>query len=122
MRHEEQETDIAVIVQRVFQRQSFSFFLLQFHWISDSDRDNPDIVIWFVGLGMRFNVGNTDNCFHTFDHTAKHSVFIVQPRGWYNRDEELTSVGVGTTVGHAHGIGAVVLQFGMEFIFKFVSP
>ena len=119
MRHEDGVDGYCSNSAKGFQRQSF---LLQFHWISDSDRDNLDIVIWFVGLGMRFDVGNTDNCFHTFDHTAKHSVFIVQPRGWYNRDEELASVGIGTTVGHAHGVGSIVLQFGMEFIFKFVSP
>lgn len=47
---------------------------------------------------------------HTLDNTAEDDVAVIQPRGLHGGDEELGTVGVGTSVGHRHDARAGVPQ------------
>ena len=40
----------------------------------------------------------------------------------HNSDEELRSICVGASVGHAHHKRTIVFQHRMEFVFKFATP
>lgn len=44
----------------------------------------------------------------------------VEPRGLHSADEELGSVGVGSSIGHGHNTGASVLQ-GKVLILELVT-
>merc|ERR1712137_101621 len=56
------------------------------------------------------------NTFHfvddlgTIDHLTKHGMLAVQPRSLHSGDEELRSVGVGSSVGHREKVFLSVLQ------------
>lgn len=45
-----------------------------------------------------------------FEHLAEHDVVAVQPRGSNRRDEELSTIRVLASVGHAERAGFSVLQ------------
>ncbi len=45
----------------------------------------------------------------------------IEPRGGFVGDKELATVGVGTRVRHAQDAGLVVLEVGMELVFKPIS-
>ena len=69
---------------------------------------NDDLLGGFSGLvAIRFDF--SDNV-HALDDGAKNNVTIVQPRGLDRSNEELGSVGVGSSVGHRHDAGSGVLQ------------
>lgn len=42
--------------------------------------------------------------------------------GGRERDEELAAVGVGAGVGHAHGVGPVVLELRAELVRELAAP
>ena len=52
---------------------------------------------------------------------SKYGVLPVQPRRLLGSDEELGAVGVWTSVGHADGVGLVMLQ-GRKFVLEFLAP
>lgn len=47
---------------------------------------------------------------HALDHAAEYDVAIIQPRGLHGGNEELGTVGVGTSVGHREDSRAGVPQ------------
>lgn len=47
---------------------------------------------------------------HALNDCAKDDVLVIKPSGLDSGDEELRSVGVGTSVGHRHDAGSGVLQ------------
>lgn len=49
---------------------------------------------------------------HAADCAPEYCMLLVQPRRLLCRDEELRSVGVGTSVGHADRVRLVVLERG----------
>ncbi|CAD75263.1 conserved hypothetical protein [Rhodopirellula baltica SH 1] len=56
-----------------------------------------------------------------FDDFAKHAVSIVEVRLSFMSDEKLRPIGVGTGVGHRQNAGTIMLELGMELIFKLVT-
>jgi len=50
------------------------------------------------------------NDIHALHNTAKHDVLVVQPAGLNSGDEELASIGVGSSISHGHDTRASVLQ------------
>lgn len=93
------------------------------------DRTNLDSSRFFNGDGSPWlSTGGSefldllDNV-HTLDNLAEDDVFSIEPtrhnlsskrnsnEGWYSGDEELGSVGVGTSVGHREETGLGVPQF-----------
>ena len=49
-------------------------------------------------------------------------MFLVQPRGALGGDEELTAVGIGPGIGHAQGVGFVVLESGAALVLELAAP
>lgn len=94
---------------------------------------------------MCFDIRNLLYNLHSLDYATKHRVFVVQP--WLKKgtrvsersvprhplrrvetyggsygDEELRSIRVGSSVGHANGVRTIVPQAGMKFVLKFSTP
>lgn len=88
----------------------------------DSDINDADVFIWFVGFGVDFYVGDPLDHLHPFRGPSKHCVLIVQPGGWDDSDEELWAVGSWSCIGHAEGVGSVMSQSGMKLILKLSTP
>lgn len=77
-----------------------------------------DVLRGLAGLAsVRFNLLHN---VHAFNDSAENNMTVVQPRCLHSCDEELRSVGVGTSVGHRHDAGSGVLQ-GEVFILEFVA-
>jgi hypothetical protein len=55
---------------------------------------------------------------HALAHSPKDGMLPVQPRRRRQRDEELTSVGIGAAVRHAQYSRARVLQRGRDFVLE----
>lgn len=47
---------------------------------------------------------------HALNHTAEDNVLVVEPAGLHSGNEELTAVGVGTSIGHGHDTRSGVLE------------
>ena len=45
-----------------------------------SDANDFDIIVRFVGFRISFDVGNVLYDFHSFDHPAEYGVLVVEPR------------------------------------------
>lgn len=41
---------------------------------------------------------------------------------WYNSDEKLATIGIGTCICHAQSVWSIMSEVWMEFIFKFSTP
>lgn len=79
---------------------------------------NNNLLVCLAGLGaITFNL--LDN-FHAFNDLTEDNVFVVQPGGLNGTDEELRTVGVGSSIGHGQDTGAGVLQ-GEVFISELVA-
>jgi hypothetical protein len=57
-------------------------------------------------------------CIPTFYHATKDGVLSIKVRGLVKSNEKLAAVGVGTLVGHAQNTALVVLELGLDLIFK----
>lgn len=55
-------------------------------------------------------------------YPAKHSVLVVKPRGGHGGDEELTAVGVRTSIGHTEREGPVMPQAAIKLILELTTP
>ena len=76
---------------------------LQLTAISDGD--------FFTGFAIiRANCFHALNDIHAVDDGSKDNVFSIQPGGLDCAQEELRSVGVGSSVGHRQDSGTSVLQ------------
>jgi hypothetical protein len=53
---------------------------------------------------------NSLNDIHTLNYGTEDGVLTIEPGGLDGADEELGSVGVGTSVGHGEDTGASVLE------------
>ena len=42
--------------------------------------DDADVFVWFVGLGVNFDIGDPLDRLHAFRTSPKHSVLVVEPR------------------------------------------
>lgn len=63
------------------------------------------------GLARLVAVGfDFPNNVHAFDDTAEDHVAVIQPGRLHGGDEELGSVGIGSSVGHGHYTGTGVSQ------------
>src|SRR5439155_16197244 len=56
-----------------------------------------------------------------FDHFAKNSVLIVEPRCRCNSDKKLATVAIGSGIGHGKFAGLGVFQRRMKFVGEFVA-
>uniref|UniRef100_A0A2S2QQ78 Uncharacterized protein n=1 Tax=Sipha flava TaxID=143950 RepID=A0A2S2QQ78_9HEMI len=57
---------------------------------------------------------------HAINNIAKYYVFSIQPRCLYSCDEKLTSISIGTSIGHRKDTRSSMLQYKV-FIFEFIS-
>lgn len=88
-------------------------FRLQSTTISDNN-----LLVCLARLGtVTFDFFNN---IHAFNNLTEDNVFVVQPSGLDGTDEELRTVGVGTSVGHGQNTGTGMLQ-GEVFISKLVA-
>ena len=71
-----------------------------------------------VGVGLE-GLNVSDDA-HALDDLAEHDMLAVQVRSVDGGDEKLTTVGVGSSIGHGQQTGTLVLQLKI-FIFKLVS-
>lgn len=76
----------------------------------------------FVGLRIRLGIADTEDYLHAFGHPPKHSVLIVQPRGGGYRYEELTTISVGASVGHAYGERLIMLNIRTKLVLELSAP
>src|SRR5699024_7757584 len=58
--------------------------------------------------------------FHAIDDGSEDDVLAIQPGSLHGGDEELGSVGVGSSIGHRHDTGAGVLEVKV-FVLKLVA-
>lgn len=56
----------------------------------------------------------------TINNGTEYDMFTIEPGGLNGRDEELGSIGVGSSVGHGHDTGSGVLE-GEVLILKFAA-
>lgn len=84
------------------------------HYLHSIDRLFRFICFEFVDLAHSLN---------SFGHTSKDSMLVVKPRARYDCDEELRSVGIGSSIGHRQDVRSVepVLLWS-EFVLKHASP
>jgi len=59
---------------------------------------------------------------HSLGDTAKDRVFVVQAVDRHGRNEELATVGVGSSVGHRQRARTIVAQRWVELVFKVLAP
>ena len=89
---------------------------------AQTDRNDFDFIVRFISFGIGLCVADILTDFHAFVDAAEDCVFVVQPRRWANSDEELTSIAVGSSVGHRNRVRTIVLQVRRELIFEVISP
>ncbi|KNC33742.1 hypothetical protein FF38_09079 [Lucilia cuprina] len=67
-----------------------------------------NLLVCLAGLGaVTFDLLNN---IHAFNDLTEDNVFVVQPSGLDGTDEELRTVGVGSSIGHRQNTGTGVLQ------------
>lgn len=65
----------------------------------------PGLVITINGLRL-----DLPDDFHAFNDLAEHNVLVVEPSGLDSANEELRSIGVGASIGHAEDARAGMLE------------
>lgn len=89
---------------------------LEFGISERSTVGDDNIFSWLV-TGGGFGIFNCGNDIHTLDNFTEHNVTVVQPWGQHGGDEELRSIGILASVGHAQKTDFVMLE-GEVFVSK----
>jgi hypothetical protein len=88
----------------------------------DCHRDNPDVIVGLVGLGVGLDVTDILHHFHPLDDPPEHRVLVVEPRRRRQGDKKLTPVGIRPRIGHRHRVRPVVPQIRPDFVLELAPP
>lgn len=112
------------------------------HHLTQIDGKNFDVVVWFVGLRICSRIANILNDFHAFDDASEYGMFVVQPGlkkqekiiisplylphivtyRRQHRNEELTAIRVGSSIGRGQCVWTIMSQRRYKFIFEISTP
>src|SRR5579871_3030555 len=90
--------------------------------LSPFDLEGTDLDV-FLGpiLCAAWNFRDLIDNVVSFDDFAEHAVFVIEPGGGGDGNEELAAVGIGASIGHGQHAGLRVLQIGVELIGKLIT-
>ena len=57
----------------------------------------------------------------SFDHASEDSVLSIKVRGFVEGQEELTAIGIGTSVGHAEDATLIVFELRFDLILEWLT-
>ncbi len=90
-------------------------------WELNIDTNDFDIVERLIIPVHSRTLNRLNNILASY-HFTEQRMFPVEPRRRYRRNKELTSVGVGSSVGHTDLERRIMTQGRMEFVFKLSAP
>ena len=87
----------------------------------DRNRNDFNFIERFIEW-ICFRLRNLLDEIHSFGHSSEDGVFIIQPRSWNNRDEELRAIRVRSCIGHGQCVGTIMFRLRMKFIGEIFTP
>lgn len=79
-----------------------------------------DVICWAI-LGVGLHHADPVHHTHALADTAKYGVLAIQPLGGRQGEEELTAIGVGSSIGHGKNSCTCEFQIGMKLVLKLFS-